>query len=90
MIDAPTTFRSEPPEGGLVWSDYAELHRADDGGGVLSGLKALRHGTLAEMVRFVASLPETERAGYTILKGGDHLLHAGEIAGLARRADFPG
>jgi len=71
------------------WSDYAELHRQEDGGGVLSELKALRHGTLADMVRHVTLLPEGERRHYSIVKAGDHRLELGEIIGLSRRPDFP-
>jgi len=71
------------------WEDYAELHRQEDGGGLLSELKALRHGTLAEMVSHVALLPEGERNHYAIVKAGDHRLEVGEIMALAQRPDFP-
>jgi hypothetical protein len=86
----PSTFKAEPNGGsGANWDDHAALHRINDGGGVLSDLKAVRHGTLAELVRFVASLPENEQPLYTIEKAGDHRLGVGEILALSRRADFP-
>lgn len=90
MSTSPTTFRGEgasPP--GLDWSDHAELHRANDGGGVLHGMKAIRKGTLADMVRHVMALPEDQRAAYSISKAGDHVMQTGEIAALSRRGDFP-
>lgn len=73
----------------VEWNDFSELHAKDDGGGLLSGLKAIRQGTLAELVYFVASLPEDERDQYVIEKSGDHRLNSGEIMMLSRRADFP-
>jgi hypothetical protein len=73
----------------VEWNDFSELHEKGDGGGLFSGLKAIRQGTLAELVWFVSSLPEEERAQYVIEKSGDHRLEAAEIAALARRADFP-
>ena len=86
----PSTFKAEPDAGsGAGWDDHAALHRSNDGGGLLSDLKALRHGTLAELIRYVVSLPESERANYTIEKAGDHTLRVGEILALSRRADFP-
>ena len=86
----PSTFKAEPNEGsGTGWDDYSALHRSDDGGGLLSDMKAVRHGTLAELVRFVVSLPESEREHYVIEKLGDHRLGIGEILALSRRADFP-
>ena len=86
----PSTFRAEPnANAGPGWDDHASLHRSNDGGGLLSDLKAVRHGTLAELVRFVVSLPESERQHYAIEKAGDHCLRIGEILALSRRADFP-
>jgi hypothetical protein len=73
----------------VQWDDFSELHVKDDGGGLLSGIKAIRQGTLAELVYFVASLPEEERDQYVIEKSGDHRLTIGEILMLSRRADFP-
>jgi hypothetical protein len=72
------------------WEDFSELHKTDDGGGVLSSLKAVRQGTLAQMVHFVASLPEEERREYVIIKSGDHKLTPAEIMMLTRRPDYPG
>ncbi len=74
----------------IDWDGFSELHVKGDGGGLLSSMKAIRQGTLAELVRFVASLPEEERAHYVIEKSGDHRFSAGDIMVLARRADFPG
>lgn len=84
----PATNASESPKG-INWGDHATLHRGDDGAGVLYAMKAVRRGTLAEMVSFVMSLPESERSAYVIEKAGDHRLGAGEIRALAARADFP-
>ena len=71
------------------WDDFSELHMADDGAGVLSSLKAIRQGTLAELVHFVSSLPEEERRRYVIEKSGGYRIAPGEIAMLSRRPDFP-
>lgn len=90
MSDSPSTFGADPAgRSGIEWNESASLHRSDDGGGVLSELKALRHGTLAELVRFVAALPEEERRHYVIEKARDHRLGIGEILALSRRPDFP-
>lgn len=90
MSHNPTTFAGEPPHdnGQVDWTDYATLHRRGDGG-VLSGFKSIRHGTLAELVRFVAHLPEDERRDYAIEKAGDHRYEWHEIMALYQRADFP-
>jgi hypothetical protein len=86
----PSTFRAEPNgRSGPDWDDVASLHRSNDGGGLLSELKAVRHGPLAELVRFVLCLPEAERSHYVIEKAGDHRLGIGEILALSRRPDFP-
>jgi hypothetical protein len=71
------------------WEAYCTLHRADDGGGLLDATKSIRHGSLAELVRHVMLLPENSRSDLVIEKAGDHRLTYGEIAALARRADFP-
>ena len=90
MSHTPTTIRAEPSGGfGPGWNDASSLHRSDDGGGVLSGLKSVRHGTLAELIRFILTLPESERGKYEIEKSGDHRLSNGEIIALSQRADFP-
>ena len=89
MNNSPSTFEAGPGQSGIDWHDTASLHRSDDGGGLLSELKALRHGTLAELVRFVASIPEEERRHYVIEKARDHRLGIGEILALSRRSDFP-
>jgi hypothetical protein len=74
----------------IDWDDFAELHEADDGGGLLSGFKAIWQGPLRDMVGFVARLPHDERQRYVIVKSGDRRLEWLEIAELAARADFPG
>jgi hypothetical protein len=90
MSSHPSTFRGgTDTSGGPVWNSPATLHRSNDGGGVFGGFKAVRSGTLADMVRYVMSLPEEERADYAIEKEGDHRLQIAEIAALARRLDFP-
>lgn len=90
MSNAPSTFRAESGQDvHFAWDDSAELHRRNDGGGLLSGFKATRRGTLAELVRFVTHLPEDERRDYVIEKAGDHRLEWHEIAALAKRPDFP-
>ncbi len=73
----------------IEWNDLAELHEKDDGGGILSGLKGIRQATLAELVRYIAQLPEAEREQYVIYKAGDHRLEIGEIMLLSRRPDLP-
>ena len=89
MSNSPTTFRAEPAGArGIDWDDAAALHRGNDDG-VLAELTAVRHGTLAELIRYVAALPEEDRVGYSIQKAGDHRLNLGEIMVLSRRSDFP-
>jgi hypothetical protein len=85
----PSTFKAQPSNSGIGWDDSASLHRSDDGGGLLGSFKAVRHGSLAELIRFVRSLPEHEQPDYAIEKAGDHRLPIGEILALSRRADFP-
>ncbi len=85
----PSTFRAEPATSGIAWDDTASLHRSDDGGGLLSDFKSVRRGTLAELIRFVLTLPEADRPHYAIDKAGDHRLGIGEILALSRRPDFP-
>ncbi|MFA7604339.1 MAG: hypothetical protein WCY29_15170 [Novosphingobium sp.] len=86
----PSTFKAEPDGGSRPgWDDHASLHRSNDGGGVLSDLKAVRQGKLAELIHYVVRLPEAERSHYVIEKAGDHRLGIGEILALSRRADFP-
>lgn len=92
MSHHPSTFAAEPSDeapGAIGWDDSATLHRRADGGGLLHGLKAIRKGTLAELVRYVAALPNSERGHYMIEKAGDRQYHTHEIMGLAGRADLP-
>jgi len=86
----PTTFAGENPDDrGIGWNDCATLHRRQDGGGLLHGFKAIRKGTLAQLVRALALLPAEERAHYMIEKAGDRQYHPDEIMALGRRPDFP-
>lgn len=91
MTDHPSTYKAEETyREGIDWDDRAALHEADDGQGLLDGAKALRHGTLAELVRHVMLLPEADRKNYAIQKAGDRKFSAAEIAALANHPDFPG
>lgn len=74
----------------INWESHAELQRRADGGGLLHDFKAIRTGTLAELIRFVTLLPEAEQGDYAVLKEGDHVLEIGELRALAARPDFPG
>ena len=90
MSNTPPTFGTNPNLHSHVdWYEFATLHHRDDGGGVLFALKAIRSGTLVELVRQVQSLPESERKDYAIEKTGDHRLDHFEIRELANRPDFP-
>jgi hypothetical protein len=88
----PTTFHGESDvPNGIDWQDRATLHRRADGdkSDMLRGFAIIRDGTFAEMIRFVASLPEADRQGLVIQKAGDRLFELGEIMTLARRPDLP-
>ncbi|WP_374528000.1 hypothetical protein [Novosphingobium sp.] len=90
MANSPTTFRGEPADpSGTDWNHAASLHRRGDDG-MLNAFRIIRQGTLAELVRFVASLPEAERANYEIAKEGGRRLNHVEIMGLATAPDLPG
>ncbi len=90
MSRNPTTFAAESAgQHGIGWDDSATLHRREDGSGLLHGFKAIRSGTLAELVRFFATLPPAERAHYMIEKAGDREYHPYEIMALVQRPDFP-
>ena len=56
---------------------------------MLSELKALRHGTLAEMIRFLMLLPEEERPRYVIDRPGSSRLSYADARTLAAHPDFP-
>jgi len=71
------------------WDDFSELHAKDDGGGLLYSFKAIRQGKFAELIRFVASLPEEERNRYIIEKSHGRTYSATEAVMLSRRPDFP-
>ena len=89
MSHTPSTIRGEP--GGkspIAWDDAATLHRAGDEG-LLSELTATRHGTLADLVRYIALLPDADRAGYVVERSGDHRLTLEEVLELYAQADFP-
>ena len=95
MSDHPTTLNGNSATGGTTgrgveWSSYATLHVKGEGQGVLAGFKSLRSGTLAELVGFVARLPDGQHADYIIEKAGDRVIEGPEIVALAGRPDFPG
>lgn len=90
MADHPSTIKGGDNSQDTDWDDHATLHVKGESAGVLSGFTSVRSGTLAELVRFVSSLPKDEQGDYVIQKAGDHLLKPGEIADLARRDDYPG
>ena len=90
MSDHPSTFKSaDTHSAGVEWDDRAAIHLANDGEGLLDGAKALRSGSLAEMVSQVMAYPESERGRFVIEKMGDHRLAQAEIEALAARSDFP-
>lgn len=88
-MSSPSTFKAEPGSTGIDWNDQSTLHLKEDGSGVLNGFKSIRGGTLAELIRFVLTLPESEQPRYVIEKSGDRTLSIGDILSLARRPDFP-
>ncbi|MDE2404343.1 MAG: hypothetical protein KGM17_06720 [Sphingomonadales bacterium] len=93
MAHNPTTFAGEPGDDRIDWDDAATLHHRDPGltGGVglLHGFTALRRSNFADLIRFVAALPEDERRQYMIERAGDRSYEPHEIAALYQRADFP-
>lgn len=90
MTDHPSTFRAaDTNREGIQWDDRASLHLNNDGGGLLDGAKGIRRGTFAELIRFVMTLPESERAQYHVQKAGDREYSYAEIADLAEQPDFP-
>lgn len=89
MSHTPSTIKGEP--GGkapIDWDDAASLHRAGDEG-LLSELTAVRHGKLADLVRYIALLAEADRTQYVVERAGDHRLSVEEVMDLYARADFP-
>ncbi|MXO66052.1 hypothetical protein [Altericroceibacterium endophyticum] len=91
MSDHPSTYKAAlSASDSIEWDDRAAVHMNEDGQGLLDGMKALRRGTLAEMVAYVSKLPESERSQYVIQKAGDHRLDISEIMALAAHPDFPG
>lgn len=73
----------------INWQETVALHLADDGGGLFDELKALRRGTLADLVRYIALLESPERERYEIERVNDHRMKTEEIMDLYGRADFP-
>tara|TARA_B100000678_G_scaffold220221_1_gene187556 strand:+ start:315 stop:587 length:273 start_codon:yes stop_codon:yes gene_type:complete len=90
MSDHPTTYNAEPSQNGVAWDDRAEIHRKDDGQGLLDGAKGLYHGTFAEMVKLMMEMTPEERRHHVIQKLGDRMYDVGEIEALAASSDFPG
>lgn len=89
MTDHPSTFRGGSNDGAFDWGDGAAIHLKAQADGVLHGLGAIHHGTLAQMVAMIAAMPPERRSDYVIEKSGDHQLGPAEIMDLAGRADFP-
>ncbi len=93
MSDAPGTTNGEQTwRAGIDWDDHAAVQKRAPGkvhSSMLHEFTALRQGSFAEMVRFVAGLPENDRAGLVIEKAGDRLFELPEILALSRRDDFP-
>ena len=93
MAHNPTTYAGEPGDDRLDWDDAATLHHRDPSltgtAGLLHGFTASRRSTFADLVRFVANLPEAERSQYMIERAGDRAYEPHEIAALYQRADFP-
>lgn len=86
-----TTIRAESQDIRRdFWSDHATVLRREAAGGLLHDFATLHAGTLADMVRMVARMPQVERAGLVIEKAGDRQYGPGEIMALAHRDDFPG
>ena len=90
MSDHPTTYNAEPAEGGIAWDDRAEIHRKDDGQGLLDGAKGLYDGTFAEMIKLMMAMTPEERAGHVIQKLGDRMYTTGDVEAIAARPDYPG
>ena len=78
------------PPATIEWDDASTLHRAEGGSGILHGFKAIRSGTLIELLQFVMTLPEAERRDYAIEKSGDHRIDYTEMCELMAREDYPG
>ena len=68
----------------------AEIHRKDDGQGLLDGAKGLHDGSFLEMVKLMMSMAPEERRGHVIQKLGDRMYDAGEVEAIAARGDYPG
>ena len=89
MSSSPSTFGGDShlPDG-IEWNQDASLHHPGDGG-LLSELKALRHGKLADLIRYIALLPDAQRSQYEIERTGHHRIKAEEAMALYNHADFP-
>lgn len=90
MSDHPTTFNAEPAEGGISWDDRAEIHRHDDGQGLLDGAKGLHDGTFAQMVKLMMAMSPEERRDHVIQKLGDRMYTPAEVEAISTRSDYPG
>tara|TARA_B100001765_G_scaffold194379_1_gene143262 strand:- start:265 stop:537 length:273 start_codon:yes stop_codon:yes gene_type:complete len=90
MSDHPTTYNAEPAEGGIAWDDRAEIHRKDDGQGLLDGAKGLYDGTFAQMIKLMMAMTPEERSAHCIQKLGDRMYTAGDVEAIAARPDYPG
>lgn len=90
MSDHPTTYGGEKADDSFAWNDRAEIHRKDDGRGVLDGAKDVHDGTFLEMVKLMMMMTPEERQGHVIQKLGDRMFTVGEIEAIAARSDYPG
>ncbi len=90
MLDHPSPFGGETGStGSHAWNDRAALHGRAGAGGLFDGATAIRRGTFADMIRYLAMLPEAERDNYVIEKAGDREYSASEAMALASHPDFP-
>ena len=89
MPHNPGTTHGESIAHGIDWGAPAALHSAHDGGGLLDGLKTLRHAPLADLIRYIALLPHAEQGKYEIELLGSHRMKAKEVLALYARPDFP-
>jgi ribulose bisphosphate carboxylase small subunit len=88
-MSQPSTFRGESQlPHGIEWDQDATLHQAGDAG-VLAELKVLRHGHLADLIRYIALLPAAQREQYEIERTGHHRIKAEEAMELYNHPGFP-
>lgn len=98
MSHNPTTFAGESGgEEHFDWDDAAVLHHRGNGSangngagaGMLNDFTGARRGSFADLIRYVANLPEDDRREYTVERAGDREYQHFEVTRLYQRADFP-